>query len=207
MTVKVETYKYNQTFYTGTDIQPDMLTVFVKNEKQHLLPLVNMPLANRMGYYPIISIISGAARIVNAVKEIFKILSEKDTPKSELWNAFKNIFRGIVEIIPFTGLTLVLFDSFRYGYHFSKISEELKDKENIACVAIDGKIVSTVDLGIVDSIVNKWYPNANQIESRLPVFNLLCLEILKNAETNKSKAGMSAIFTQHNLETLLKSTN
>lgn len=203
MTYQLGIYSYNQTFYTGTDIQPDVLHIFIKpgKENKSFLEHNAAPLANWMGFVPVVSMFSGAARVVNAVKIIFKHLSnlktisEKDTNRSELWNSFKNIFRGIVEIIPFTGITLILFDSIRNAIHIDKIKNELKDKENIAGIAVDGKVIFTIDLGRVDHIIKNPPPDSKPNEYRLAVFRNLCLTFLEKAEKEKNlKIGMSELF-------------
>lgn len=198
--MRIGIYNYNRIFYTGTDVQPDVLNIFIKHKR--CLESNNIPLANLVGYFPILSLFSGSLRIANAVKIIFKKLSNlkalsEDAHKSKLWNAFKNLFRGIVEIIPFTGIPLIVFDSFRMSTFIHKINKELKEKENIAGVAIDGKVIFTIDLGRVDLIIKDQPTDHSRInEYRLAVFRDLCLKILEKVEESKSKVGMDKLFSE-----------
>ncbi|MBS4167992.1 hypothetical protein [Parachlamydia sp. AcF125] len=189
-------YRYNQTFYTGTDAQPDVLHLFVKPEKS-FIEYTAMPLGTGLGYLPICSFFSGAARVANAVKVIFKGLSTlkplaEDARKAELWNAFKNLFRGIAEMVPFTGIALILFDSIRSSVYCEKTLEKIKEQENVAGVAIDGKIVFTLDLTTVDHIIKNTPEKLN--ERRLAIFREICLTWLKKAEEKGDNRGVGELF-------------
>src|ERR1700733_3748315 len=107
-------YDYHQTFYTGTDVQPDSLDIFIKPEKkaESFIDCSLLPAATWVGFVPVFSFFSGAARVVNAVEIIFRLFSEtntleEDVYKAKVWNAFKNLFRGFGEMIPFTGIVLI----------------------------------------------------------------------------------------------------
>src|SRR3954471_19703342 len=109
-------YRYRDVMYTGTAMQPDVLTFFVKKEKDERPRMHHAEsTANLMGkWVPIVGSIIGIARVVNAVKEIFRCAFTKDeVPKGTLLNAFSNLVRGVVEIIPGAGLSLVMFDTLR----------------------------------------------------------------------------------------------
>jgi hypothetical protein len=191
-------YDYNRTFYTGTDIQPDLLHVFIKPEKnaKDILGCSLLPAASWVGFLPVFSSFSGAVRVVNAVKIIFRLLSETNTQdenvrKAELWNAFKNIFRGIGEMIPCTGIVLILYESIRSQVLIGRITEELSQQENVAGIAIDGKILVTIDLKKLDSIITNPPTDSNLNEYRLAVFKDLCLQFLEKMEKKNPEIGMS----------------
>lgn len=190
-------YQYHNIFYTGTAVQPDALQIFIKPDKgvKGSLAVNALPIANWIGFCcPGISLVSGAIRVCNAVQKIFKEiprLREGDEHRAELWNAFKNLFRGFVEMVPFTGITLVLFDAIRNSVRLKKILKELKEEENIAGVAMDGKILFTIDLEKVDRI-SPGNINSNQL--RLKTFQYLCLQMLKRSEKSEVKVGMNELF-------------
>lgn len=202
MSTRLDFYDYNQTFYTGIDTQPDVFHMFVKPEKGNKKFIMHnaMPLANWLGFFPVVSFFSGAARVSNAVKVIFKELSHlkllsEEAHKKELWNAFKNLFRGIVEMIPLTGIALIIFESARNAFYCGKIIKELSEQENISGVAIDGKIIITIDLGKVDKIIDGHQPEKLN-EFRLAVFRDLCQKMLKRVEEKKQKIGMNELFSK-----------
>ena len=155
-----------------------------------------MPLGTWVGYVPVASVFSGTIRVIEAAKIVFKELSQSKTAeekarKSELWNAFKNIFRGIIEIIPLTGIALILFDATRGAIYINRINKELKERENIVGIAIDGKIILTIDFATFDR--NLTNPSSDS-KHRLDVFQDLCLQCLKKADERKCKLGMDELF-------------
>jgi hypothetical protein len=197
MSVHLGMYDYNQTFYSGTDAQPDVLSIFITPEKdtEGLIGCNAIPLQTWVGISPIASIFC-AARINNSVKIIFNNLSnlsslKEDAQKAELWNAFKNLFQGIVEMIPLTGIALIIFESVRMSVYFGKAIETVKDQENIAGIAIDGKVVFTIDLCKLDSMIENPIEKFN--EYRLELFKSLCFEFLKKSEERGHNIGMSKL--------------
>ncbi len=178
-------YTYNQTFYTGTLIQPDTLSIFTKKEKdQDFLICNEEPVANMLGKcVPFVGSCTGIARIVKSVKAIFQNLSKSDASEpNPLWNAFKNLFRGIAEAFPFSGIFLILFDAVRNSVIIhSKITKEIKEQKNIAGIAIDGKVIMTVDVTQLDNCL-KSRPNPKSDKERLAIFKELTFGALKSVE-------------------------
>ncbi|HEY4832005.1 MAG TPA: hypothetical protein VIH61_05530, partial [Waddliaceae bacterium] len=73
-----------------------------------------------------------------------------------------------------------------------KITEELSEQESVAGIAIDGKIVVTIDLKTCDSLIKKNPPTDLKLnEYRLAVFKDLCLQFLERMEKKKPETGMS----------------
>jgi len=219
-------YTYNDTYYTGTDVQPDMLNIFIKPKNEDIKSWQYrsfLPLATWMGCSPIFSMASGLARIKNAVMKIFEILSNLKTLSeinehaSELWNAFKNLFRGVGEFVPISLITgistgsvitgisagvaitisLAIFESARAVIYQYKINDELKDKKNIAGVAMDGKVIFTVELDKIDDILfEDKSPESISNEDRCTIFSAYCLKRLKAWEKKGIKIGMDKLFQQ-----------
>src|SRR5437868_6294893 len=102
MTSFIGMYRYNDCFYTGTELQPDTLSLFIKKDKNSLLICNAEPTANLIGKcVPIVGSFTGIVRIKNSAKEIFNHIKNKDHSSSDvLWNKIKNLFRGIAETIP-----------------------------------------------------------------------------------------------------------
>lgn len=192
-------YDYNTTFYTGTEMQPDVLHVFVKSDKKRHIHSINaVPLANLCGIMPILSCFTGLIRIINAVKIIFKELAKirENNPQRSavLQNAFKNLVRGCVEIIPLTGLGLMIFDAFQIALQLKEIDKSLQEKEYILGVAVDKKVIFTIDFKKFDTyLVAKIDPNyagdpgyiQNPNEYYLKAFELMSLSALKRASSKK----------------------
>src|SRR5688572_26166928 len=91
-------YRYNDSFYTGTLLQPDTLSFFIKKKKNDDFLVCNTePIANLFGKCVfIIGSFTGIGRIVNSVKSIFQSLSQSSPVEANvIWNSFKNLFRGI----------------------------------------------------------------------------------------------------------------
>ena len=182
------------TFLTGTDDQPDTLTIFVKSSKNstsfsacHL----HAP-ANLLGCIPVVSTFTAIVRIVNSVKTIFKELGQikfkaNDPHLNKCWMAFKNLFRGILELIPVIGnLTLIFYDTMRNVIIFdAAIVKAIAEKENIAGIAMDGKVIFTVNLDLLKTyhanhkIILK---DNDEIASAFPIY---CSSFLKTVSEKK----------------------
>lgn len=192
-------YSYHHLFYTGTTVQPDVLHVFIKPEKdsENFSGYNHVPLATWIGLAPVASCVSGAIRIKKSIKVIFKELShlellKEEAHKATLWNAFKNLGRGIVEVIPLTGIFLIVFESARVVFYCAKIKKEIEEEENIAGIAIDGKVVFTTPIENTDPLIKDGVKSP---EKRLFAFNYLSLEWLKRVkEKQQYKAEMKEIF-------------
>jgi len=206
MIIHAGIYHYQNRFYTGTDIQPDTLSIFVKfkDDKESFHVRHKHAYANCMGYVPILGSFTGVARIVNAVKSIFNHLSQlkfkSDDPHlNECWNAFKNLFRGLVEVVPFLGITLIIFDVVRnVVFMTKKIQKELKEEKGVAGVAIDGKIVFTIDIEQLDEFLDRIHKDkkSGKVKTdryRLDHFSYLCSEFLEQMQKKGSKSSLSEL--------------
>lgn len=151
-------YRYQDCQYTGTLGQPDTLSYFIVPENQEdLFVRHEYPDASLGGYVVGLSILSGIARAITAVKVIFKEFSQvdwkqkNDPHRQELWNGGKNFFRGFIEICPLTGIFLFLYDLFRSRVFVQlDIQNEIEKKGDLAKgkggIALDGKIICLIDL-------------------------------------------------------------
>jgi len=191
-------YRYNDTFYTGTPHQPDTLSLFIKKEKDADFLICNAePIANIIGKcVPIVGSFTGIARIVNSVKSIFQNLSKSNASEANaLWNSFRNLFRGIAEACPFSGIFLIIFDSLRNSVSIhSNIAKEIQKQENIAGIAIDGKVIFTIDLAQLTKLENFTKIKPTSDKHRLAIFKELSLEILKRQQQKDSSLEMTEIF-------------
>lgn len=155
-------YNYQNSQYTGTPGLPDTVSYFfVPQEKEDVFIRHECPNANLLGYVIGFSIIGGVIRVVQATKVFFKEFSqvdwkqENDPHRQELWNAGKNFFRGGVEICPFTGVFLFLYDLFRSRVFIQSdiLNEIEKGGDSIqgkAGIAFEGKIIFLIDLNAID---------------------------------------------------------
>jgi hypothetical protein len=188
-------YRYHDTFYTGTLIQPNTLSLFIKKEKDADFLICNAePAANIIGKCaPIVGSFSGIGRVVKAVKAIFENLSKSDISEpNALWNSFKNLFRGIAEFCSFSGIFLIIFDSVRNSVSIhAKIAKEIQNQENIAGIAIAGKVIFTIDLTQLENFT-KIKPISDK--HRLAIFKELSLVFLKKQEQKGSSLKMTEIF-------------
>lgn len=104
-------YRYSNTFYTGTEVQPDALSIFVKKDKNEssLFIYDAEPLANICGKaIPVIGSFTGVLRVIKSVKAIFERLSnENSSGTPAIWLSMKNLFRAIAEACPFSGIFLI----------------------------------------------------------------------------------------------------
>ncbi len=193
MTLKM--YDYYNTFFTGTSFQPDVLHIFMKsNKNQHIRSIQAVPLANFCGIMPILSCFSGLVRIIDSVKVIFKELAkfhERQHDAAEMKNAMKNLMRGIIEVIPLTGTVLVIFDIVRFIIGLKAIDKSVQDKEDIVGVALDKKVIFTMDSHFIDEFLKA--PEKHLDEKRLRVFEYLCLETLKEAAKKGEKRKMEDV--------------
>jgi hypothetical protein len=154
---------------------------------------------------PIGGCLTGAARIKNAVQVIFQILLKKNEFEPHVWNAIKNLLRGLVELLPLTGIFLIIYDAVRNSVVFyTKSIKEIIEKENILGVAIDGKLIFTITTDQLDEFfVNKggnldFYKDKPNTEAlRFETFKELCLGFVKAGEKKDPKMSMAALF--HNV--------
>jgi hypothetical protein len=183
--------------YTGTAIQPDVLTIFVKKEKDEPPCMqYTQPTANVMGKcVPIVGSVIGIARIVNAVKAIFRsIYHWKEVPKGALLNAFRNLVRGMIELIPGSGLYLIMFDTLRNHFVFSSnIEKQVANQQNIAGIAMDGRVMCTIDLAAVQNLKKQMRKPVAEGED-VDFLRLTTLHLLKKEEEEDDVVKMPVIF-------------
>ena len=127
----------------------------------------------------------------------FKHLKSKETTveKNAYWMDFKNLSRGLLEMLPGTGLIHLIYDAIKEGAHQHNISKQVKDKNNIAGIAFNGKLVCTIDLGALDKFINKVTDEQNiSPEKKLLILETCCKDLIRKVNPD-----------QHDLDALLKS--
>ncbi len=190
-------YQYRDIMYTGTAIQPDVLTFFVKKGKEERLRIEYVQsTANVMGkFIPIVGSVIGIARIVNAVKAIFRsIFYWKQVPKGALLNAFRNLVRGIIEFIPGSGLSLIMYDALRNHFVFSSnIAKQVANQQNIAGIAMDGRVMCTIDLAAVQNLKKQMRKPVAEAED-VDFLRQATLYLLKKEEEEDDVVKMPVIF-------------
>lgn len=164
--VTVEGFKFGlndpnfYTGYTGTPLMPDdvELIVALGSEKERTFKIrVLQASSKRLEYAPLFSIPPGLAKVVISVQNLFnefsqmklKLLFEKDPHRSECWNAFKNLVRALISLIPMVNLSLLVFDTLNYAVFMkNSIAKQLEDKTkkpltDIVAIAINGTVIGT----------------------------------------------------------------
>lgn len=186
MNIDVDMYRYqNFNFYTGTEYQPDLLTVFIKSKRHNYVQIYQgahlIAPANALSLIPVISSFTGIAVIVSAVKRFFQELVQiqfkADNPHLlECWNAIKNFFRGLVSLVPIIGnITLIIFEAVRIYVIDRRIKNALEEEENIAGIALDGKILFKLPLDQLHTLYSERKTDAVYLAG----FKELSLEYLK----------------------------
>ena len=175
-------YRYQDlNFYTGTEYQPDVLSVFVKSGKT--VEVCHMQASTIwMSFVPILSSFTSIGTIVSAVKRFFEELAQmqfkaNDPHLLECWNAIKNLMRALIAFVPVAGnITLILFEAVRTGIIVhSQIENALEQEDDVAGVALDGKILYTIPFEELDSL----FSTPKTPEIKLMGFRELCFEYLK----------------------------
>lgn len=121
--------------YTGTDDQPDIVSLFFKNNKNEVF-IYDEKITDELDYEPLI-FSNALHRIKEAVNRIFLC--------NDLWNATKNLTRGIFALTPFIGnAALYLYDRVKtYFYTHPKIRNALSNQDGpLLGIAFDGKILT-----------------------------------------------------------------
>ncbi len=149
----VYSYSVNNSPVTDREFQPDVIQFFIKPDKNNdnIMSRSCLSSVNLMGMLLLASCVTGAFRVFYALYYLFHCPSEYDEIGDhhyniDKWDLVKNIFRGLVEIIPLTGLILVIYEYVRKTLCMWNVKKELEGKENIAGVAINGKVVTTIEL-------------------------------------------------------------
>lgn len=172
------TYGYRSSSYTGTKKNPDNLIFFVKddNAAQKLKCHLFENDANFFGKVPIIGYLFGAKRVADASSNIFKHLKDKQpVEKKVYWMDLKNFGRGLLEILPGTGLLHLFYDSIRSAAHCSSVRKQVANQNNIAGISLDGKVICTIDLKTLDNLINqRWNVQNTSSEDKLGILKDYC---------------------------------
>lgn len=132
--------------YTGTECQPETVSIFYKcGNGQDKIEIYDEEIVNSLGHSPV-NFISAIERIQSAAKEIFEILKYGPSEfNDDLPNAFMNLGRGIVQLVPLAGNgVLYIFDKIRtHFFYHSQIKAALaNENETVVGIAFDGKIIA-----------------------------------------------------------------
>lgn len=173
----VDYYDLRRSFYSGTNMVPDVITVFMKPCRGRLFTWIVLPIENWMDMIPLFGIVSGIHRIIQAVETFFleakQIRFQKNDPHlSESWNAFKNLIRGAVAIIPLVGtVSLIGVEIVRAFRIYYSLGKSMDIQQDIIGIAIDGKVIYTTQL--------EPFRGRNRLSN-----NFAALEFLKSQLTN-----------------------
>lgn len=137
--------------YTGTPDQPDNISVFFKNAQGEII-IHNEAILNSLDHKPLL--FSYATwRVQEAAEKIFSWLKGENVNPV---NAFKNLTRGMVALVPLIGNgVLYLYDALRtHFYTHPQVKAALADLEGQTLgFAFDGKVVSTFSLGKLEALL------------------------------------------------------
>lgn len=189
----------NCNLYTGNKIQPDVLTTFIKTNSSTTSFRAHhiQAFSSYADCIPIISSFTAIPKIIQAVSSFFTELSQSqfnssDPHLNECFNALKNFIRGCVSFIPVIGnITLIIFDTVRMHHSIEiTISSELENRENVAGIAADGKILFLLDFDQIRTLFqtpnNENQPVEN-ISQNLSIINHLCHRIIERYNESESK--------------------
>ena len=172
--------------YTGTKDQPDVVTVFFKSNGKDIY-FSDEESVNQLGHSPM-NFLTALLRI----KKAAKILSQKwkqgtfFKENSESWNAFKNLSRGVIQLIPLIGnAILYIHDAARI--HLSvrpKIKSALSNQEEpVVGLAFDGTPVFTVPISALHANYESDERTPNE---RLALVTYLWVALRKRSIENNS---------------------
>ena len=191
--ISLDPYRYHHIPCTGTELQPDTLSIFIKNKDGDFIVHHSDPSTSFVGkWVPVHGSYVGIVRTVSAAQAIFDNLSKSNaSDPNDLWNSFKNLFRGIAEACPFSGIFLIIYDSIRNSVLINaNICKEIQNENSIAGIAIDGKVCMTISLNQLDRL--KVKPTSDK--HRLAIFKFLNLEFLKKLNEKGRKEKMADVF-------------
>lgn len=175
------TITYNNSLckpYTGILEQPDTVSLFLKSGND--VHIFDENIINTINNVPLCNFFVTAERIYEATLTIFASIRGE---KSDLWNAFKNLGRGIVQLIPFAGnAALYLYDKAKTNlYTHPQIKAALAtENDSTMGIAFDGKIITTFSIEQFNSHLNRKNSGSNnKYEDPFKVlrymwFSLLC---------------------------------
>jgi hypothetical protein len=172
---------YNKS-YPQTLLQHDTLTFFIKNGKGKDSFMVSHleSTATQLGKYaPVVGSFAGLLRIVEAVKVIFNELSKKEgADKPVLWEAFRNLFRGLAEFCPLSGLFLIIYDAAKNSLVIkAQLAKELQNQDHVVGVAIQGIVFTSIDIDDFKKSGNFTVTSNSEI---LAFYSNMALDVFKN---------------------------
>lgn len=175
-------YRYHDHFCTGTEVQPDTLSIFVKTKEGNFLVNHTEPGVKAVGkLIPLVGSYAGVLRVIAIAKAIFKkLFNSNDANPNTLRNLFINLIRAIADACPFSGIFLIIYDSVQKSLLINpNISKQIHEQNNIAGIAIDGKVCITFSLEFLCELAKmKDLPTSDK--DLLTFFNELVLRILSN---------------------------
>ena len=174
--------------YTGTSDQPDAVSIFYKDANGSV-SIQDEALHNSLDYNPL-NFCHAMDRVQVAAYRIFLCIQGKD---NDLWNACKNLTRGVVAMIPLVGNgALYLYDTVKSKFFtHPQLTADLKSQTGpILGIAFDGKIVTTFPLEKFNAAMK------GECKEPLPVLTYLWLSLLCRAhkedapETTRAKVAI-----------------
>jgi len=159
--------------YTGTSDQPDTVSFFFKND-QNQVSLAHENIHAKLNYNPL-NFRVAINRINVAANKIFLCMKGKE---SDLWNATKNLTRGIVALIPLIGnASLYLYDKIKINFYTnSTIKNALSSQCGpILGVAFDGKVIKTFSLDAFSKALK------GQLDDPLTSLNYMWISLFKKS--------------------------
>ena len=106
--------------------------------------------------------------------------------KCKIWNAIKNLFRGISECLPLTFLVLRGYDTIRDEKYKASIDRQIEQEQDCCGVAIDGKVVITLRIDRVAQAEMKPLFTVEG-EDQLNIWASLCSEFLERRQKSPMK--------------------
>lgn len=146
-------YDYRELYYSGTKMQPDLITVFMKAGGK-ISTCSIAPVNNWIEMLPLFGALTAIPRIVAAVKRFFheakQVTFQKNDPHlAECWNAFKNLMRGVVALVPLVGtFSLICVEVTKIVREYIFLQKSFASQQDIIGIAIDGKVIFTSDLNL-----------------------------------------------------------
>lgn len=159
--------------YTGTKDQPDEVSLFFKDD-QNRISILYENIHASINYNPL-NFKKAIYRIREAANKIFLCMRGKE---SDLWNATKNLTRGVVSLIPLIGnATLYLYDRIKTNFYINpKIKNSLSSQDGpILGIAFDGKVIKTFSLNDFSKALR------GQLENPLAVLNYIWVSLLQKS--------------------------
>ncbi|MBA3239212.1 MAG: hypothetical protein H0T62_12810 [Parachlamydiaceae bacterium] len=143
-------YHYDNSNCRNSIDLPESICLFVKgsNGNHDYKAYIFESNENYQGRFPVWGTYFGILRVIKAVSSIFEYLSsEKINEEKDYWNEVKNLFRGLIELVPVMGgLALLFYDITKIAIQFKGLENQIGNHEDIAGIAFEGEILCTVKL-------------------------------------------------------------